>query len=98
MNDIDVKWKKITLGLPKEKKYAEDRAPTVQEIQKLLEYPDRRIKVIVFTMISCGMRLGAWNDLQYKHIQPIKREGEESIVAAKITIYAGSEDQVQVFY
>ena len=27
MNDIDVKWKNITLGLPKEKKYAEDRAP-----------------------------------------------------------------------
>ena len=66
-------------------------APTVQEIQKLLGYPDRRIKVIVFTMISCGMRLGAWNDLQYKHIQAIKREG--NIVAAKITIYAGSEDQ-----
>lgn len=30
----DIKWKKITLGLPKEKKYAEDRAPTIDEIQK----------------------------------------------------------------
>jgi hypothetical protein len=37
---------KNKLGLPKEKKYAEDRAPTIEEIQKLLEYPDRRIKVI----------------------------------------------------
>ena len=73
MNDIEIKWKKITLGLPKEKKYAEDRAPTIEEIQKLLEYPDRRIKVIILTMISCGMRLGAWNDLKYKHIQPIIR-------------------------
>jgi integrase len=53
---------KNKLGLPKEKKYAEDRAPTIEEIQKLLEYPDRRIKVIILTMISCGMRLGAWND------------------------------------
>jgi len=50
---------KNKLGLPKEKKYAEDRAPTIEEIQKLLEYPDRRIKVIILTMISCGMRLGA---------------------------------------
>ena len=57
MNDIEVKWKKITLGLPKEKKYAEDRAPTIEEIQKILEYPDRRIKVIILTMISCEMRL-----------------------------------------
>ena len=31
MNDIVVKWKKITLGLPKEKKYAEDRAPTIED-------------------------------------------------------------------
>ena len=37
---------KNKLGLPKEKKYAEDRAPTIEEIQKLLKYPDRRIKVI----------------------------------------------------
>ena len=81
MNDVEIKWKKITLGLPKEKKYAEDRAPTIEESQKLLEYPDRRIKVIILTMISCGMRLGAWNDLKYKHIQSIKNtEGE--IVAA----------------
>jgi integrase len=96
MNDIDVKWKKITLGLPKEKKYAEDRAPTIEEIQKLLEYPDRRIKVIILTMISCGMRLGAWNDLQYKHIQTVKNE-EKNIVAAKITIYAGSDEQYTAF-
>jgi hypothetical protein len=97
MNDIEVKWKKITLGLPKEKKYAEDRAPTIEEIHKLMEYPDRRIKVIILTMISSGMRLGAWNDLQYKHIHPIKSEGEQDIVAAKITIYAGSEEQYTAF-
>jgi hypothetical protein len=37
-------------------------------------------------MISSGMRLGAWNDLQYKHIQPIRHEGKEEgqVVAAKI--------------
>jgi len=26
INNIQVKWKKITIGLPKERKYAEDRA------------------------------------------------------------------------
>ena len=68
---------KDKLGLPKEKKYAEDRAPTIDEIQKLLEYPDRRIKVIILTMISCGMCLGAWDVLQYKYIQPIIRRDKE---------------------
>lgn len=34
----------------------------------------------------------SWNDLRYKHIKPIKsNEGE--VVAAKITIYAISDEQ-----
>jgi hypothetical protein len=44
MNDIHVNWKKVTTGLPREKRYAEDRAPTIEEIRRLIEYPDRRIK------------------------------------------------------
>ena len=47
--DIDIPWKKITRGLPKGKQSANDRAPTIQDIRKLIEYPDRRIKPIVYT-------------------------------------------------
>jgi hypothetical protein len=32
----------------------------------MLEYPDRRIKPIVYTMASSGMRLGAWDYLRWK--------------------------------
>ena len=95
MNDIHVKWKKITTGLPKERKFAEDRAPTIDEIQKLIKYPDRRIKAIILTMISSGIRLGAWDDLKYKHIQSTEKDG--NIVAAKIIVYAGSEEQYYSF-
>jgi integrase len=63
MADIQITWKKITRGLPRGKNYADDRIPTIEEIQKLLEYPDRRIKAIVYTMTSSGIRLGAWNYL-----------------------------------
>ena len=59
MNDILISWKKITRGLPKGRRYADDRAPTIEEIQKIIEYPDRRIKAIVCTMASLGIRLGA---------------------------------------
>jgi hypothetical protein len=52
MNDISIPWKKITRGLPKGRKYAYDRAPTIDDIKKIIEYPDRRIKGIVCTM-SC---------------------------------------------
>ena len=52
MADISIPWKKISRGLPKGKNYADDRIPTDDEIQTLLEYPDRRIKAIVYTMTS----------------------------------------------
>jgi hypothetical protein len=52
MADIPIQWKKITRGLPKGKKYADDRIPTLQELRKLVEYPDRRIKAIVYTMAT----------------------------------------------
>jgi integrase len=76
MNDIDIKLKNLTIGLPKERKYAEDRAPTIEEIQKLIEYPDRRIRAIILTMISSGIRLGVWDDLYLKNITQLKKEME----------------------
>jgi hypothetical protein len=77
MADISIPWKKITRGLPNARQSANDRAPTLEEIRKLLEYPDRRIKPIVYTMISSGIRLGAWDYLKWKHIVPIKDEKGE---------------------
>ena len=90
MNDILFPWKKITRGLPKGKKYADDRAPTINEVQTIIEYPDRRIKSVVTVMISSGIRVGAWDYLKWKHIHPILRN--EGIIAARIDVYAGEEE------
>ena len=68
MSDIPITWKKITRGLPKLEDMLMIRAPTIEEIQKICEYPDRRIKGIVYTMASSGIRLGAWDYLRWKHI------------------------------
>lgn len=35
MSDILIQWKKITRGLPKSRKYTDDRAPTIDEIQNM---------------------------------------------------------------
>jgi integrase len=61
MSDVPVSWKKITRGLPKVRSFANDRAPTVEEIRKMIEYPDRRMKAIILTLASSGIRLGAWD-------------------------------------
>ena len=77
--------------MPKVKEQADDRAPTLAEIKKLTDYPDIRVKSIVYTMISSGIRIGAFDYLKWKHIVPIEREGK--IVAAKIIVYAGEPEQ-----
>ena len=88
---MSISWKKITRGLPKGKKYADDRIPTLEEIRKVVEYPDRRIKAIVYTMASSGIRIGAWDYLQWGHIRPLEKDGE--IIAAKMIVYAGEDDE-----
>jgi hypothetical protein len=95
MADMAIPWKKITRGLPKGKKYADDRIPTLEEIRKIVEYPDRRIKSIVYTMSSSGIRIGAWDYLQWGHIRPVETNGE--IVAAKMIVYAGEDEEYFTF-
>jgi hypothetical protein len=50
ISDLLLPWKKITRGLPKGRKYADDRAPTIEEIRKITQYPERGLKAIVYTM------------------------------------------------
>jgi hypothetical protein len=78
-------------GLPKAKNYADDRVSRLDELQKIIAYPDWRMKAIVSTMASSGNRLGAWGYLLWEHITPITRDGK--LIAAKILVYAGDQEQ-----
>jgi hypothetical protein len=80
MNDLLVSWKKLTRGLPKARNYADDRVPRLDELQKIMAYPNWRMKAIVCTMASSGIRLGAWESLMWEHMTPITREGSISTI------------------
>lgn len=96
MNRINIFWDMISKSLPKVKQYANDRVPTVEEIRKLIDYPDRRIKFIVLLSLSTGIRVGAWDYLRWKHITPITNENGV-LVAAKLVVYAGEPKEYFTF-
>jgi hypothetical protein len=92
MNNLVLNWRRLRKGLPRGREVANDRAPTTDEVQKLIEFPDRRIKPIVYTMISSGFRIGAWDYLKWKHVKPIENKNGE-IIAARLTVYAGDSEE-----
>ncbi len=91
MNDIIINWKLVTRGMPRGSHAANDRTPTLEEINQILKYPDVRIKPIILTRISSGIRIGAWDYLQWKHIVSISINN--TIVAVKLIVYAGDIEQ-----
>jgi integrase len=95
MNDVSLNWKKINKTLPSMRRYALDRAPTIEEIRKLLQYPDMRVGAIVLVMSSSGIRVGAWDYLKIRNLHPIQRDGQ--IVACKLVVYENEPDEYITF-
>lgn len=89
-----VEWKLVSKALPRGFNSADDRAPTLEEIQKLLKYPDRRIKPLVLTLVSSGIRIGSFETLKWKHITHIPSTNNE---VAKILVYPGDREQYYSF-
>jgi integrase len=77
MNDVtSVNWKKIKRVLPKARRYALDRIPTIDEIGNIIEGADIRGKPLTLIFISSGIREGAIEQLKvcdYTRIEGIGR-------------------------
>lgn len=63
MNDVLLNWKKIKKFINSEKTGNEtngrDRAYTHEEIQKIFDFCDQRVKTIFLILVSTGLRSGA---------------------------------------
>ena len=46
-------------------------------------------------MASSGIRVGAWDYLQWGHIRPLEGDGE--VIAAKMIVYAGEDEEYFTF-
>jgi len=96
MNDITrINWKKIGRMLPRVRRFALDRAPTVDELRALISNSDLRFQSIIQVMASSGIRIGAWDYLDWGDVQMIKKD--EVVSAAKLTVYRADPEQYITF-
>jgi integrase len=93
----NIEWNLVSKAMPRGLNASDDRAPKLEEIQKLLEFPDRRIKPLVLTLVSSGIRIDAFETLKWKHITPKNDQKNNDLIAAKILVYAGDREQYYSF-
>ena len=69
MNDIVLNKKKIKMFQGEYVKRARDRAYTHEEISRILNVSDLRMKVIILLMASSGMRIGPIPTLRLRNLK-----------------------------
>jgi integrase len=92
MNDIPLNKKKINMFKGEFTGKVIDRAYTHEEIRKVLDVSDLRMKIMILLMVSSGMRIGALPSLRIRNLEKI-----DSDSIYKITVYAGSNASYYTF-
>ena len=90
MNDVILNKVKINKYHGEFRKVVKDRPYTREEIHKLLDIADLRMKICILLMCSAGLRLGAIPDIKIKHLERIDN-------LYKITVYENSNQEYYCF-
>lgn len=89
-----VDWDYVNQFLPRVRKSGQDRAPTVEEIRKLVSVADIRTKCLVLFLCSSGARIGSVEYLRWGDVQEVESEGSK---LAKVTVYRGEPEEYTAF-
>jgi integrase len=95
MNDVSLNWKRIRRTLPRSRRYAVDRIPTLEEIREILDAADVRGKALTLLFLSSGVREGAIEYFQIQDYSVIERD--EKIVAGRLIVYRGEPEMHVTF-
>ena len=95
MNDVFLNWKKIRRILPRARRYALDRFPTIDEIREIVDAADSRGKALTLVLVTSGVREGAIGYFKIQDYSAIEREGK--IVAGRLVVYRGEDEEHTVF-
>lgn len=86
INDIMLNSKKINKFMPSKTRIKKNRGYSHEEIQKLLDIADERMRAVILILVSSGSRIGGIPTL---HVRDIEKSGE----VYKITIYENEEEE-----
>ena len=90
---------------PEKNNVKQTRGFTTDEIKQILELSNSvQTDFIITTMASSGIRIGAWNNIKWLHINPIYEENgryshnskeftDSKIVCASLVVYAGTSEE-----
>ena len=97
MNDVEsgINWAKISKMIPHAKKTGNDRAPSVEEIRRMVDLADLRTKCVILICATSGIRVGAFDGMTYGDLVPVN--GADSLVGAKVVVYRGEREQYTTF-
>lgn len=86
INDVVLNIRKIDRFLPEQKRVRKDRPYEHEEIKKILDISDERIKCVILLLSSSGIRVGALPTLRLKHLQ-----------GNRLTVYEGFREEYITF-
>jgi integrase len=96
MNDVTLNKKKINMfkGEFIKKNNNNDKAYTHEQIRKILDVSDLRVKIVVLLMASTGCRVGALPALKLRNLEKIH---QQEFNLYKISMYEGSNEPYTTF-
>lgn len=86
INDIMLNTKKIRKFMPPKTRAKKNRGYTHEEIRKLLDIADERMRAVILLLVSSGCRVGSIPTL---HVRDLEKAGD----VCKITIYENEEEE-----
>ncbi len=92
INDIVLNTRKISKFMPPKTRVKKNRGYEHEEIQKLLNIADERLKAVILMLVSGGMRIGAIPTL---HVRDLEKKKNENLY--KVTIYENEEEEYFTF-
>jgi integrase len=96
INDIILNVDKIARFMPEQRKSKKDREYKHEEISKVLEFADERMRTIILLLASTGMRIGAIPSLRLSNLEKFEIEIENSKIY-KITVYENDKEEYFTF-